>query len=166
MRILRDRHCDLNAITWSSESPLDLAIQWRSSFSVLDSMISFGMMGSSSQYFAGLPVDDACDVLEYLQKGSSPTPYSLETLQEGMRYVLENAISDCEINICKSLYALGCPLNRPLPTCKSCSPLVYALNRGSPTIVKWLLDQDRDKRTAIGCGPCEEETRKTLSQWL
>ncbi|XXG99819.1 hypothetical protein Hte_006160 [Hypoxylon texense] len=56
--------------------------------------------------------------------------------------VLELAILRDDIEECKSIFALGCPIDVRMPRCLGCSPLIMAMKTQEPmvTIIEWLLE--------------------------
>lgn len=52
---------------------------------------------------------------------------------------LELAIKSRDLKTCERLYAQGCPLNFPMPSCGGCSPLIFAILFRNIAIIQWLL---------------------------
>jgi ankyrin repeat protein len=53
---------------------------------------------------------------------------------------LEIAVNDDDIDECRRLYNLGCPLDASMHTCHGCSPLIASLRANSTNVARWLLE--------------------------
>ncbi|KAF4456693.1 hypothetical protein F53441_1249 [Fusarium austroafricanum] len=59
------------------------------------------------------------------------------TLQEGF----ESAIRSGNLERCKFAVSQGCSINKPLPSCHSCTPLFLAIRASQDNVINWLLDE-------------------------
>lgn len=133
---LQSAGCNFNALTKYRQSPLDIAIEKGSDLDTVEALASMGVEVSDPGCFIGLALDDALKIIECI----SAVQQGDKSEKDWMLYTLRNAIDDGRILHCEKLRSLGCPLDRPLLTCRSCTPLLYALDFEKYATVKWLLD--------------------------
>ncbi|KAF4996358.1 hypothetical protein FDECE_12502 [Fusarium decemcellulare] len=115
-----------------------------------------------------LPIEYALDsgsedIINMLIRSGSPLP---DAMTDGVRDVIwrlsddeklvmvrqhyfEKAILAGDLNRCKNSMAQKCSLDRPMPSCRRCTPLFTAVRAHRENIVMWLLEQGATTRSVF-----------------
>ncbi|KAL4882923.1 ankyrin repeat-containing domain protein [Aspergillus karnatakaensis] len=145
LEYLRSKGCDINALNYQLQTPLDLAVSCRAPVTVMQSLRNLGAaavelydLAATGSVVEFTRTDNRLDVFERLEAGGSEELYTAEARKFRMLKLLSRAIKSGDISDCRRLKALGCPFSLPLPGNKR-PPLIAALEAKQLGVVEWLL---------------------------
>ncbi|KAJ3543855.1 hypothetical protein NM208_g3357 [Fusarium decemcellulare] len=158
---------EVNVLTESRKTPLHYAAFGGRPLCcqiLLDHAASVDVRDSNDK----LPIEYALDgsnedIINMLIKAGSPLPGAMtdgvrdviwrlsddEKLDVVRRHYFEKAILAGDLNRCKNSMAQKCSLDRPMPSCKRCTPLFTAVRAQKEDIVMWLLEQGATTRSVL-----------------
>lgn len=164
MVFLHSNGCKVMPLTVDKVTPLHLAVQQRK-YGACRTLIRLGaqdvpdVTGMTPTMLASMSNDEAMvRLLRGMLSSETGVPRQLDSnlphkASRALMTTLSRAIQIGDINECKRLFAVGCPINSGI---KGSSPLTLALHHGQLDIAEWLLDNGADT-AAMMCQDNDEE---------
>ncbi|KAF4965524.1 hypothetical protein FSARC_6704 [Fusarium sarcochroum] len=161
LKYFLDHHlfADVNITTQCGRTPLHYA-GFRGSKTccqiLLDSGANLSVRDSSGKLPIEYALDSGCtDIVSLLLEAGSPFPHeqppgvsnidrnisSNKGLELVQRDYFEKAILAGNLEQCKLAVRRGCLIDRPLRSCRRCTPLFAAIRSKQENIINWLLEQ-------------------------
>ncbi|ETS82874.1 hypothetical protein PFICI_04750 [Pestalotiopsis fici W106-1] len=89
------------------------------------------------------------------------TTNSPQKAEDHLLAALFNSILRSDIRLCRTLHDVGCPVHLPMPPCRSCTPLMIAVDANEADICMWLLDTMDVEMKKAGLGAkCETHSNR------
>ncbi|KAI1121257.1 hypothetical protein F5Y10DRAFT_256692 [Nemania abortiva] len=141
---------DINQPADDGSLPIHLAVR-NGHHSVVETLLRLGSVAYSDgfgmtpqSYAEKLGYDRIRELLEEKKASSQSHVMVSKKRSHGgssglLLRTLESAIEQGELNTCERLYAQGCPLDLPMPSCGGCSPIIVAIRSGWTAVIQWLL---------------------------